>query len=115
MVAAGGEHLVAGAESFTRTPVVFGVPETMATALGYPAKPIGMPDIEKLCADPDGWGSVGKPLWGCVQDLEDEPQHVDHRPLGDPHAVVRGRQEGQDLTVADVQRPPTSRASSRSA
>ena len=32
-------------QSFTHTPVVFGVPETMAKALGYPGKPIGIGDL----------------------------------------------------------------------
>jgi Ca-activated chloride channel family protein len=36
VAAAGSTNLVNGAESFARTPVVLGVPASMASALGYP-------------------------------------------------------------------------------
>lgn len=68
-----GENLVKGAESFTTTPVVFGVPESMAKALGYPGKDVGIKDIEALVADPTGWGSVGKPLWGSFKIAKTNP------------------------------------------
>lgn len=68
-----GEHIVPNAESFTNTPVVFGVPESMAKALGYPGKDIGIKDIEALVANPDGWGSVGKPLWGSFKIAKTNP------------------------------------------
>ncbi|MBN9613029.1 MAG: VWA domain-containing protein, partial [Actinobacteria bacterium] len=68
-----GDQVVAGAESFTKTPVVFGVPESMAKALGYPGKPVGLKDIEKLIADPAGWGAVGKPMWGSFKIAKTNP------------------------------------------
>ncbi|WP_431804899.1 substrate-binding domain-containing protein [Microbacterium sp. bgisy203] len=59
--------------SFTHTPVVFGMPETMARALGWPDAEIGIPDLEKLCTDPDGWGSVGKSVWGSFKISKTNP------------------------------------------
>ena len=44
--------LVGEPESFTHTPVVFGVPETMAKALGWPGTEIGIADFEALCSGP---------------------------------------------------------------
>jgi Ca-activated chloride channel family protein len=72
-VEASGNSAVAGATSFARTPVVFGVPESMARALGYPQKPISLQDIGKLVADPQGWASVGKPLWGDFKIAKTNP------------------------------------------
>jgi Ca-activated chloride channel family protein len=72
-VEASGNNGVAGATSFTRTPVVLGVPESMAQALGYPQKPISLQDIARLVADPKGWASVGKPLWGDFKIAKTNP------------------------------------------
>jgi Ca-activated chloride channel family protein len=49
VAAAASPALVGEPESFTRTPVVFGMPEAMARALGWPDRPISITDIEKLC------------------------------------------------------------------
>lgn len=73
-VAAGGNpQLVEGAESFTKTPVVFGVPESMANALGYPENEISYKDLEGYIADPAGWGALGKPLWGSFKIAKTNP------------------------------------------
>jgi Ca-activated chloride channel family protein len=60
-------------KSFTRTPVVFGMPEPMATALGWPNTPISITDLETLCQDPAGWGSVGKDIWGAFKISKTNP------------------------------------------
>ncbi len=72
-VEAAGNSAVTGAKSFARTPVVFGVPESMARALGYPQKPLSLQDIAALIANPQGWGSVGKPLWGSFKIAKTNP------------------------------------------
>ncbi|GAA5036829.1 substrate-binding and VWA domain-containing protein [Microbacterium fluvii] len=73
VAAAASASLVGEPESFTHTPVVFGMPETMARALGWPNAEIGITDLEKLCQDPDGWGSVGKSLWGAFKISKTNP------------------------------------------
>lgn len=72
-VTASGSNSVTDVKSFTHTPVVFGVPESMAKALGYPQKPVSLTDIKNLIADPKGWGSVGKPLWGSFKISKTNP------------------------------------------
>lgn len=72
-VAATGNSAYANAKSFTQTPVVLGVPESMAQALNYPAKPISLQDIERLIKAKDGWGSIGKPLWGSFKIAKTNP------------------------------------------
>ncbi|WP_345800719.1 substrate-binding and VWA domain-containing protein [Microbacterium sp. AZCO] len=73
VAAAASPSLVGEPESFTHTPVVFGVPETMAKALGWPSAEIGISDFANLCADPAGWGSVGKSLWGSFKISKTNP------------------------------------------
>ncbi len=73
VAAAASPQLVGEPVSFTHTPVVFGVPETMARALGWPGADIGISDLERMCVDPDGWGSVGKPLWGSFKISKTNP------------------------------------------
>lgn len=45
-------------------PLVIAMWEPMARALGYPQKPIGWQDIEKVAANPKGWAAYGHPEWG---------------------------------------------------
>lgn len=73
VAAAASANLVGTPTSFTRTPVVFGMPEPMAKALGWPDKPISITDLEGLCQDPDGWGSVGKEIWGAFKISKTNP------------------------------------------
>ncbi|WP_372968256.1 substrate-binding domain-containing protein [Microbacterium sp.] len=73
VAAAASATLVGEPKSFTRTPVVFGMPEPMATALGWPDTPISISDLETLCQDPAGWGSVGKDIWGAFKISKTNP------------------------------------------
>jgi Ca-activated chloride channel family protein len=51
-------------ESLFQSPLVIGMPDDMATALGYLNRRIGWTDILKLVNDPRGWGLYRHPLWG---------------------------------------------------
>ena len=61
-----GEALVADWQSFTRSPVVFAMPERMARVLGWPDEPLGINDLRDVCLNPEGWGAFGgsAALWG---------------------------------------------------
>lgn len=73
VAAAASPTLVGEPASFTRTPVVFGMPEPMAKALGWPDKPISITDLGGLCQNPEGWGSVGKDIWGAFKISKTNP------------------------------------------
>lgn len=73
VAAAADQSLVGEPASFTRTPIVFGMPEPMAKALGWPEKPISITDLSRLCQDPAGWGSVGKDIWGAFKISKTNP------------------------------------------
>ena len=68
-----GEGIVADSASFTKTPVVFAMPETMAEELGWPDADISLTDIENLISDPEGWGTVGKDIWGSFKIAKTNP------------------------------------------
>ncbi len=102
VAAAASPALVGEPVSFTHTPVVFGVPETMARALGWPGAEIGISDFERLCSDPAGWGSVGKPLWGSFKISKTNP----NTSTTGLSAILMQSYEASgktaDLTTADV-------------
>jgi Ca-activated chloride channel family protein len=53
--------------SVFKSPLVIGVPEPMALALGYRTKPIGWKDIFTLVNNPAGWGALGHADWGVFK------------------------------------------------
>ncbi|MDR1426210.1 MAG: substrate-binding and VWA domain-containing protein, partial [Bifidobacteriaceae bacterium] len=75
VASAASPGLVQGAKSFTHTPVVLAMPESMASALGWPGKPVSLTDIGDLCTDPAGWAGVdpSKSLWGQFRIAKTNP------------------------------------------
>ena len=102
VAAAASASLVGEPESFTRTPVVFGVPETMARALGWPDADIGIADLERLCTDPDGWASVGKPIWGSFKISKTNPNTSTTGLSAILMQSYEAAGKSADLTAADV-------------
>ncbi len=51
-------------ERFMLTPLVIAMPEPMATALGYPANPVGWDQILELARAQAGWADFGHPEFG---------------------------------------------------
>ncbi|WP_244304676.1 substrate-binding and VWA domain-containing protein [Leucobacter viscericola] len=97
-----GDKVVAGAESFAKTPVVFGMPESMAKALGYPGKPISLKQIHDLIANPDGWGAAGKSMWGSFKIAKTNPNSSTTGMSMLLMQAYAASGKAQDLTVADV-------------
>ncbi|MDR3202796.1 MAG: substrate-binding and VWA domain-containing protein [Bifidobacteriaceae bacterium] len=75
VASAASPGLVPEAASFTHTPVVFAMPESMAAAIGWPGKPLSLSDVNAVCADPEGWGSVdpSKAIWGGFRIAKTNP------------------------------------------
>jgi len=103
VAAAASPSLVGEPKSFTHTPVVFGVPETMAKALGWPDTEIGIADLAKLCSDPEGWGSVGKPLWGSFKISKTNPNTSTTGLSTILMQSYEASGKTSDLTAADVE------------
>lgn len=102
-VAATGLTAYANAKSFTKTPVVLGVPETMANALGYPDKPFGFKAAEAIINDPEGWGSIGKPIWGSFKVAKTNPNTSTTGLSTILMQSYAASGKKKDLTVADVE------------
>ena len=102
VAAAASPSLIGEPESFTHTPVVFGVPETMAKALGWPNAEIGIGDFERLCQDPEGWGSVGKSLWGSFKISKTNPNTSTTGLSAILMQSYEASGKTSDLTAADV-------------
>lgn len=98
-----GEQVVAGAESFAKTPVVFGVPESMARALGYPGKPVSIAQIKGLIENPEGWGALGKSIWGSFKIAKTNPNTSTTGLSMLLMQSYAASGKAKDLTAADVQ------------
>jgi len=97
-----GDSVTAGAKSFAKTPVVFGMPESMAKALDYPNKPLGMKDLQELIADPNGWGSKGKSIWGSFKIAKTNPNTSTTGLSTILMQSYAASGKDKDLSVADV-------------
>ncbi len=74
----------------------------MAEALGWPDKPIGLRDIEKLAADPNGWSTFGHPEWGSFKFGHGHPDYANSGLLTMIAATYAGAGLTSDLTPAIV-------------
>ena len=87
------------------SPLVIGMPEQMATALGYPATQIGWARILSLAQDPRGWADYGHPEWGKFKLGKTNPTISTsglHALIGAYYAAPGG----SDLTVPTVDSAP---------
>ncbi|WP_129629620.1 VWA domain-containing protein [Candidatus Oscillochloris fontis] len=60
----GNQGIAVSNEPMVLTPVVIGMWQPMAEALGWPNTPIGWRDMLDLINNPEGWGAYGHPEWG---------------------------------------------------
>ncbi len=93
--------------SVASTPLTVAMPRPMATALGWPSKPIGWSDLFALAKDPRGWGSVGHPEWGRFKLGKTNP-HLSTSGLNATIATYFAATGlSSDLTAKDVSNPKT--------
>ncbi|MBK8985845.1 MAG: VWA domain-containing protein [Chloroflexi bacterium] len=81
-------------------PLGFAMWQPMAETLGWPNEPIGWDTIVQLAADPDGWGSYGRPEWGEFRFGHTHPAYANSGLLsmaGFVYGIA-----GANLTPADV-------------
>jgi Ca-activated chloride channel homolog len=97
--------LPASSDSLFKSPLVIAMPEPMATALGYPSKPIGWARILQLAQDPRGWAAYAHPEWGQFKLGKTNPTISTsglHALIGAYYAAPGGG----DLTVETVASDP---------
>jgi len=93
------------AQPFMLTPLVIAMPEPMATALGYPAKPIGFSDLAKLAQDPQGWAAFGHPEWGQFRLGKTNPNYSTSGLSALIAQTYAGAGKTKDLTLEDLSNP----------
>ncbi|NTW98271.1 MAG: VWA domain-containing protein, partial [Oscillochloris sp.] len=99
----GNQNVAVSNEPLVLTPVVIGMWQPMAEALGWPSKPIGWSDMLALINDPQGWGAYGHPEWGRFSWGHTDPE-ISTTALSTLIAefyAATSKQQG--LTAADVQ------------
>ncbi|UDY35733.1 extracellular solute-binding protein [Dermatobacter hominis] len=103
--AAGKPPMATDPVSFMNTPLVIAMPEPMATALGWPDKPIGWSDILALSRSQNGWADLGHPEWGRFKLGKTNPNYSTsglHALIAQTYAAT-GKTSG--LSSEDLQNP----------
>ena len=70
-----GREVIGPTQNLVLAPVVIGIWEPMAKALGWPDKPIGWSDILALATDNQGWATYGHPEWGKFKFGHTHPEY----------------------------------------
>jgi len=90
--------------SLASSPVVIGMWEPLARALGWPRKPIGFADILRLATTKSDWAAYGKPTFGRFKLGHTNPDFSTSGLsfVAAQYYTAAGKHE--HLTIADVQR-----------
>ncbi|MFZ0161780.1 MAG: extracellular solute-binding protein [Kineosporiaceae bacterium] len=98
-----------GVPHIAASPMVVAMPRPMATALGWPDKPIGWSDLLTLAADREGWGAYGHPEWGRFSLGKTNPNFSHAGLEGTVATYYAAVNKVSGLTEADVALPATRR------
>jgi len=88
--------------------VVIAMWESMAKALGWPAKPIGWADIAALSTSDQGWATYGFPEWGKFKFGHTHPGFSNSGLVSIIAEAYAGAAKQRGLTLADLNDPTTS-------
>jgi Ca-activated chloride channel family protein len=90
--------------SIATTPLVIAMPKPMATALGWPRKPLGWGDVLKLAQDKRGWASVGQ-RYGAFTLGKTNPNFSTSGLNATIGTYVAATGTSSDLTLTDLKNP----------
>lgn len=99
-----GKVLFESSTPLVDVPLCLAMWEPMAHALGYPEKPLGWRDLERLSMDPKGWGAQGHPEWGSFKWGHAHPD-ANSGFLAVASLAYAFFNKSQDLTVGDIKEP----------
>lgn len=94
--------IVGSAQPLFVTPIVIGMWENMARAMGYPGQALGWSDIIKATLDTRGWGAYGRPDWGAFRFAHASPD-TDSGRLAILAEFYAGAGKVRGLSEADLQ------------
>lgn len=87
-------------------PLVIGMWQPMAEALGWPDAPIGWGDLADLATDPEGWAIHGHPEWGRFKYGHAHPDYSNSAMLSVIAEVYAAAGKTAELTIEDITSEP---------
>jgi Ca-activated chloride channel homolog len=100
-----GNDLIGETQNLVLSPVVIGMWEPMAKALGWPDKPVGWSDILKLAQNPKGWATYDYPQWGQFKFGHTHPDYSNSGLISLFATVYAAAGKTANLQVSDVTAP----------
>jgi Ca-activated chloride channel family protein len=97
-----GRTLLPETQNLVLSPVVIGMWEPMAKALGWPDKPIGWADILQMAKNPKGWSAYGYPQWGQFKFGHTHPDYSNSGLISLFAAVYAATGKTAGLEVIDI-------------
>jgi Ca-activated chloride channel family protein len=88
-----------------RTALVIATWEPMARALGWPNKPIGWSDLQRVAVNPKGWAALGHPEWGAFRFAHSHPDYSNSAMLSFLSLIYAAAGKTSGLTWEDLKRP----------
>jgi len=104
-----GKDLVASTDNLVLSPVVIGMWQPMAEALGWGHQKIGWSDILALSQDPKGWAAHGNAQWGRFKFGHTHPLYSNSGLISILAEVYAASGKLGGLTPADAARPEVAR------
>jgi Ca-activated chloride channel family protein len=100
-----GTDLTADLQSVAHSPLVIAMPQDMAQAVGWPARPLAWQDV--LGLDSGYWARTGHPEWGRFTYAKDDPLQSTSGFAATVATYYAAAGKTQGLSVADVNARPT--------
>jgi Ca-activated chloride channel homolog len=100
-----GRVLLPETQNLVLSPVVIGMWEPMAKALGWPDKPIGWAHILQLAKNPKGWSAYGYPQWGQFKFGHTHPDYSNSGLISLFAAVYAATGKTAGLEITDITDP----------
>ncbi len=100
-----GRPLVGDTTELCLSPVVIGMWQPMAEALGWPEKKLGWADIHALAKSPEGWAAKGYPQWGDFRFGHTHPRYSNSGIISLFAEAYAAAGKQSNLTLSDLETP----------
>jgi Ca-activated chloride channel homolog len=100
-----GRPIVGETQNLVLSPVVIGMWEPMAKALGWPDKSIGWAEILQLARNPKGWAAYGYPQWGQFKFGHTHPDYSNSGLISLFATIYAATGKTSGLEVTDIKDP----------
>ncbi len=102
----GSEVFLPNCPEIAQTPLVIGMWEPIARALGWPARTLGWLDIGSLAADPSAWAYYSGGEWGDTLRISHTHPGLSDSGVETLQALIYAAERGSDsITTANIENP----------